>query len=142
MSILRHFLLFLAQKRTSNYNLVDLYILLFKKVGWKGVTTLHRRKNLLRVDMTFFILINYFRKLILYFLFTIPHKVSSFQGFCLLLWTANLRNNSLLVKIISIACMIPCQILIVPNLIFIGVALGRDLREIAALNLFTKPERW
>ena len=76
--------------------------------------------------MTFYTLINYFRKLISYFLFTIPHKVSSFQGLLLLLRTANLRNNSLLVKTISIACMIPCQRLIVSNLVFIGVVLGRD----------------
>ena len=43
-----------------------------------------------------------------------------------ILGTANLRNNSLLVRTISIACMIPSQTL---NLIFIGVVLGRSLGE-------------
>ena len=95
--------------------------------------------------MTFYTLINYFKKLILCFLFTIPDKIV-FKDFAYFLGTANLRNNLLLVRTIlvrpiSIACTIPCQKLIVPNLIFSGVVLGRRLGKITALNHFTKPER-
>ena len=100
-----------------------------------------RWKNLYRVDMTFYTLINYFRKLILYFSFTIPHKVSSFQGFCLLLWTANLRNNSLLGRTISITCIIPCQIFIAPFFFFTGVVLGRDFRGQWLLWIFLQNPR-
>ena len=87
--------------------------------------------------MTFYTLINYFKKLILCFLFTIPDKIV-FKDFAYFLGTANLRNILLLVRTISIACTIP---LIVPSLIFIGVALGKRLGKIPALNLFTKPKR-
>ena len=74
------------------------------------------------------------------FSITIPHKIV-FKDFPYFLGTDNLRNNSLLVRTISIACKIACQRLIVPNLLFIGVVLGKSLgREIAALNLFTKPD--
>ena len=62
------------------------------------------------------------------FSFTIPHKVV-FKDFACFLGTVNLRNNPLLVRTISITCMIPCQRIIVPNLIFIGVVLGRSLGE-------------
>ena len=55
---------------------------------------------------------------LLYFLFTIPHKVV-FKDFAYFLGKVNWRNNSLLVSIISIACSIPWQKLFVPNLIFI-----------------------
>ena len=103
---------------------------------------LGNEKILWRVDVTFSTLINYFRKLI-YFSLTIPHKVV-FKDFACFLGTANLRNNSLLAQTISIACMIPSERLIVPNLIFIGVVLGKRLGEIAALNLFAKPrgDKW
>ena len=87
--------------------------------------------------MTFSTLINYYRKLI-YFSLTIPHKVV-FKDFACFLGTANLRNNTLLARTISIACMIPSERLIVPNLIFIGVVLGKRLGEIAALNLLQNP---
>ena len=90
--------------------------------------------------MTILTLINYFRKLIIHFLSPIPHKVV-FRDFAYFLGTANLRSNSLLVRTITIACMIPCQKLILHNLIFIDVVLGRTLGEIVALNLFTKTER-
>ena len=45
------------------------------------------------------------------------------------LGTANLRNNSLLVRTISVVCTIPCQRLFVPNLILIDVVLERSLEE-------------
>ena len=57
MSIFRYFLLSLAEKGTSNYNFVDAYILLFKQEGCKAVATWHQRKDLSRVDMTFYTLI-------------------------------------------------------------------------------------
>ena len=60
------------------------------------------------------------------FSFTIPHK-EIFKDLACFLGTGSLRNNSLLVRTISIAWMIPCQRLTVPNLIFIGVILGRRL---------------
>ena len=41
----RYFLFFLTQERTSNYNLVDECILLFRKEGCKDVATWHQRKN-------------------------------------------------------------------------------------------------
>ena len=88
--------------------------------------------------MTFCKFINHFRKLLLYFSYTIPHKVV-FKNFTFFLRTVNLRNNSLLVRTTSIACTIPCQILFVPNLILVGVVLGRSLADNTALNLFTKP---
>ena len=61
-----------------------------------------------------------------YVLFTILQKIV-FKDFAYFLGKANLRNNSLLVKTILIACPITCQILFVPNLIFIGVVQGRGL---------------
>ena len=76
-----------------------------------------------------------------YFLFTIPRKVV-FKDYAYFLGTANLRNNSLMVRTLSITCMIPCQRLIVPSSIIIGVVLGRSLGKKASMNLFTKPERW
>ena len=45
---------------------------------------------------------------LLWFFFTIPHKVVC-NHFAYFLGTANLRNNSLLVRTISIVCAIPCQ---------------------------------
>ena len=59
-----------------------------------------------------------------FFLFTIPR---AFKDFAYFLGRANLRNNSLLVRTIYIACTIHRQRLIVPNLNFIGVVLGRCL---------------
>ena len=44
--------------------------------------------------------------ILLYFSFTVPHKVV-FKDFPYFLGTANLKNNSLLVRTISIACTIP-----------------------------------
>ena len=40
-----NFLLFLARKRTSNYNFGDAYILLFNEEGSKIVATWQQRKN-------------------------------------------------------------------------------------------------
>ena len=51
---------------------------------------------------------------LIYFLFTIPHKVA-FKDFAYFLGTANLRNKSLLVRTISNECTIPCQTLFVPK---------------------------
>ena len=65
---------------------------------------------------------------IIMFLFTIPREVVR-KYFAYFLGTANLRNNSLLVRTISIVCTIPCQRLFVPNLIFIGVILESSLEE-------------
>ena len=62
------------------------------------------------------------------FLFTIPHEVVC-KHFAYFLGTANLRNNSLLARTISVVCTIPCQTLFDPNLIFIGVVLERSLEE-------------
>ena len=94
--------------------------------------------NFQRADMTFYTFINYFRKLILYFSFTIPHKVVS-KDFVYFLGTANLRNNSSLVRTISIACMILCQRLIVPNVILIdSVVLGRSLGKNSCSEYFYK----
>ena len=45
MSIFRYFLFFLAQKRTSNYNLVDDCKLLFTQEGYKVNATWHGKKN-------------------------------------------------------------------------------------------------
>ena len=56
------------------------------------------------------------------------------------LGTANLRNNSLLVRTISIVCTIPCQRLFVPNLILIGVVLERSLEEKSCSESFYKTE--
>ena len=65
---------------------------------------------------------------IITFLFTIPHEAVC-KHFAYFLGTANLRNNSLLARTISVVCTIPCQTLFVPNLIFIGVVLERSLEE-------------
>ena len=62
---------------------------------------------------------------LLYFSFTIPHKVV-LKDFTCLLVTTNLRNNSLLLRTTSIACRSLCQKLFVPNLILIVVVLGRS----------------
>ena len=70
-------------------------------------------------------------------LFTIPHEVV-WEHFAYFLGMANLRNNSLLVKTISIACTIPCQRLFVPNSVFIGVVLERSLEENSCSKSFYK----
>ena len=62
------------------------------------------------------------------FLFTIPHEAVC-KHFASFLGTANLRNNSVVARSISIVCTIPCQRLFAPNLIFIGVVLERRLEE-------------
>ena len=62
------------------------------------------------------------------FLFIIPHKVV-FKDFAYFLGTANLRNNSLLVRSIFIACTIPCQKLFLLKLIFIDIVLGISVEE-------------
>ena len=95
------------------------------------------KKNLLRVDVTFYTLINFFRKLIQYFSFTITHKVV-FKDFACFLGTANLRSNSLLVRTMTITCRIPCKRLIVLNLIFIGAVLARRLGENSCSESFYK----
>ena len=126
--------LFLAQKRISNYNLVDACILLFKPNQCKVAAIFAPKKKL--ID----------NKLIWHFihlLSTIPHEVL-FKDFTYFLGTVNLRSNSLLVSTVFIACIFPCQKLIFLNLILIGVVLGRRWEKIAALNLFTKPrsDKW
>ena len=63
-----------------------------------------------------------------YFSFTIPSKVV-FKDSVYLLGTTNSRNNTLLVRTILYSCKIPCQRLLVPNSVFIGVILGRRLEE-------------
>ena len=123
ISIFRYFLLFLVQTKASSYNLVDECILLFKQEGCKVMATWHRRRNnFCRVDMEFYALINYFKKLVLHLLFTVPHKVV-FKFFFKFLGTTNWRNNSLSVRTISMAYTIPCQRFFVPNLIVFGVLL-------------------
>ena len=87
--------------------------------------------------MTFCKFINHFR---LYFSYIIPHKVV-FKNFTFFLRTVNLRNNSLLVRTTSIACTIPCQILFVPNLILVGVVLGRSLADNSCSESFYKTRR-
>ena len=54
--------------------------------------------------------------------------------------TANLKNNSLLVKTMFIVCTIPCQTLFAPNLILIGVVLERGLEENSCSESFYKTE--
>ena len=54
------------------------------------------------------------------------------------LGTANLRNNSLLVRTISMVCTIPCQRLFAPNLILIGEVLERSLEENCCSESFRK----
>ena len=88
MSIFKFLLLFLAQKETSSNNLTDTCILHFKE-RCKFVATLHR-------------------------ILMIEEIVKEFACF---LGTANLRNNSLLDKTISIACIISLKRLIFPNLL-------------------------
>ena len=75
---------------------------------------------------------------IIMFLFTIPYEVVC-KHFGYFLGTANLRNNSLLSRTLSMVYTIPCQRIFVPNLIFIGLVLER---KIATMNLFTKSEKW
>ena len=91
----------------------------------------------LRVHMTFRTFINYFMELLLHFSYTIPHE-GVFIDFIYFLGIVNLRNNPLLVRTISIACMIPCQRIFAPNLIFTGVVLGRSLWENRCSGYFYK----
>ena len=49
-----------------------------------------------------------------------------------------LKSNSLLLRTISTACMIPCQRLIVHNLVFIDVVIGRSLGENSCSKSFYK----
>ena len=58
--------------------------------------------------MAFYTLRNCFRKLLLHF-FLLFHIKKFSRNFTYFLGTGNLRNNSLLVRTISIACMIFCQ---------------------------------
>ena len=87
--------------------------------------------------MTFYTFTYYYRKLILYFLFPIPHK-EIFKDFAYILGIVDLRNNSLLIRTVSITCTIPCQRRIVPKLILIGVILGGSLRENSCTESFYK----
>ena len=73
------------------------------------------------------------------FLFTIPHEVVC-NNFTYFLATANLRNNSLLVRAISIVSTIPCQRLFVSNLMFIGVVIERSLKKNSSFESFYKTE--
>ena len=74
---------------------------------------------------------------LLYILFAVPYKVV-FKDFAYFLRAAYLRNNSLLVRAISITCAVPYQRLFVPNEIFIGVVLGRSLKENDCCEFFYK----
>ena len=126
--------MFLAQKRISNYSLVDARILPFKQKQCKVVAIFAPKKKLI------------YNKLIWHFihsLSTILHEIL-FKDLTYFLGTVNLSNISLLVSTVFIACMIPCQKLIGLNLILIGVDLGRSWEKTAALNLFTKPrsDKW
>ena len=76
----------------------------------------------------------------LLFLFTIPHEVVC-KHFAYFQRAANFRSNSLLVRIISIVCTIPCQRLFVPNLVFIVVVLERHLEKNSCSESFAKPEK-
>ena len=62
----------------------------------------------------------------------------SLKAFCLLLGTANLRNNSLLVRSNSIVFTILCQGYFILKLIFIGVVLERSLEENSCSESFYK----
>ena len=77
-----------------------------------------------------------------YYVFIYFSTWSSLQAFCLLLGTADLRDNSLLARTISMACTIRYQRLFVPKLVFIGINLERSLEKNSCLNLFRKPETW
>ena len=74
---------------------------------------------------------------LLLFLFAIPHKVV-YKDFAYFLRTVNLRNNSLLGRTMSTACMIPCQRLFAPNIIFISVVLENSLEENSCSESFYK----
>ena len=74
---------------------------------------------------------------LLYFLFSVPHNVV-FKDIAFFLGTAKLRNNSLLVRTISIAYRIPCQRFFVPNLIFIDAVLGRSFEKNSCPESFYK----
>ena len=122
MSIFRYFFLFLAQKRTDISYVSSSKKNIKLQLGRCVYTTFQTRtmqsccylapKQNYNELMWHFIHSNYFRKLI-YFSFTIPHKVV-FKDFACFLGTANLRNNSSLVSTIPITC----QRFIVPNLNF------------------------
>ena len=51
-------------------------------------------------------------------------NIQKLLDFAHILGTANLKNNSLLVRVISIACLIPS-----PNTVILGVILGRSLER-------------
>ena len=51
-------------------------------------------------------------------------NIQKLLDFAYILGTANLKNNSLLVRVISIACLIPS-----PNTVILGVILGRSLER-------------
>ena len=76
---------------------------------------------------------------LLYFLFTIPHKVI-FKDSTYVLGTANLKNTSLLVRTISIACTIACQRLFIPNSVSIGFFVGTGLEENGCSTFFYQSE--
>ena len=76
---------------------------------------------------------------IIMFLFTIPHEVVC-KHFTYFVGTADLRNNSLLARTISMICTIPCQRLFVPNLIFIDIVLEKILEENSYPESFYKTE--
>ena len=58
--------------------------------------------------------------------------------------TANLRNNSLLVRTIFVTCMIPCRRLAVPNLIFIGTVSGKSWGKKSCFESFfnSRGDKW
>ena len=74
---------------------------------------------------------------IIIFLFTIPHEVVC-KHFAYFLGTANLRNNFLLVRIISMVCTILCERVFVPNLTLVGIVLESSLEENSYLECFYK----
>ena len=58
-------------------------------------------------------------------------NIQKLLDFAYILGTANLKNNSLLVRVISIACLIPS-----PNTVILGVILGRSLERNSCSECF------
>ena len=140
---------YLASKKKLIYNELIWHFLYSYLIVFLGVTYRHKLKHsllgvprkmvLLKFESKekWVILMKASANWIIMFLFTIPHEVVC-KHFAYFLGTANLRNNSLLVRTISIVCTIPCQRLFVPNLILIGVVLERSLEENSCSESFYK----
>ena len=58
-------------------------------------------------------------------------NIQKLLDFAYILGTANLKNNSLLVRVISIACLIPS-----PNTVILAVILGRSLERNSCSECF------